>query len=198
MGMRGRLPLLAVLLLAACTGTPAPPVPSSPPASTAASTSIEAALLARPLRLPRVAPGRPCPTSRATARTPVAQEADTNGLGTGPLYPIAFYIGNNATLNLGQETPGPDGLYEMKVVWASSGAYRGPAVVRVGRIDGPGRGYVRLYYYPDASRGDAVVFPPESVPADFPSGTWVSGPGCYAYQVDGPEGTEIIVFRVVR
>ena len=201
--MRRLWPLIVVLLLAACTGPSIPPSPTSPAAAPSSADppgtgdAAIAALMGRPLRLPTVAPGSACPVSKVTERSPVAQAADARGLGTGPLYPITFYIGENGTLRLGRETPGADGLYELKVVWATSAGFQGPAVVRVGRVDGTGRGLVRLYYDSTASRGDAVVFAPTTYPSDYPSGTFVSGPGCYAYQIDGANLEEVIVFRVV-
>jgi hypothetical protein len=203
--MRRLWPLIVVSLLAACTGSPPAPPQTTPAATTATSPTNAwgmseaeiAALIGRPLRLPVVAPGAPCPVSEVTERSPVAQPADARGLGQGPLYPITFYIGENGTVRLGGQTPGPDGLHELKIVWATSTGYRAPVVVRVGRLDGPGRGHVRLYYEPDAARGDALVFPPRDTPSDFPSSTNVSGPGCYGYQIDGAGLEEVIVFRVV-
>lgn len=70
-------------------------------------------------------------------------------------------------------------------------------MVRAGRVDGEGRGLVRLNYLPQASQGDAVVFALDGSSADFPSSTLVSGAGCYAYQIDGMGLAEVIVFRVV-
>ncbi len=197
--MRRLWPLVVVSLLAACTGSPTPPASTTSPPSAPPDTgeAAIAALIAHPMRLPTVAPGAACPVSGVTERSPVAQPADARGLGKGPLYPITFYIGENATLRLGQETAGPEGLHELKVVWATSAGYKGPVVVRVGRIDGVGRGNVRLFYDSTAARGDAVVFPPQEFPSDFPSSTNVSGPGCYAYQLDGADLEEIIVFRVI-
>ncbi|HEX5594658.1 MAG TPA: hypothetical protein VFX61_01345 [Micromonosporaceae bacterium] len=212
-----RLWLVAVVLLlaplpAACTTRPGTP-PAAAPSTTATASGAEtadateaaiASLLARPLRLPTVSPGEACPVSGVTTRSPAAQESAAEGLGTGPLYPITFYIGQDATLRLGAQpplpakAPGPDGLYKLKVVWASTGAHPGPAVVRVGRLDGTGGGFVELSYRPDARRGDAVVFALPDVAADFPSTTSVSGPGCYAYQIDGMNHSEVIVFRVVE
>jgi hypothetical protein len=194
-GMRRLWPLIVVSVLAACTGSPTPPAPTvSLPSSPAGPTdkwgvpeAEIAALIARPMRLPKISPGAACPVSGVTERSPVAQPADARGLGKGPLYPITFYIGENATLRLGQETAGPDGLHELKVVWATTTGYKGPVVVRLGRIDGVGRGNVRLFYDSTAARGDAVVFPPSDIPTDFPSSTNVSGPGCYAYQIDGAD-----------
>jgi hypothetical protein len=165
--------------------------------TTPATEEIVGSLLARPLRLPRIRAGAPCPVSDVTARSPVAQAADARGLGTGPLFPIAFYIGNNATLQIGDQARGPNGLYELKVVWASTSGHPGPVVVRVGRVDGAGRGAIALFYEPDSSRGDAAVFPLTEAPSDFPSATSVSGPGCFAYQIDGVDLEEVIVFRVV-
>jgi hypothetical protein len=200
-GMRRMWPLVALSLLAACTGSPTPPSPTTSPAPPSVTNPPDtgeaaiAALIGRPMRLPKVAPGAPCPVSGVTERSPVAQAADARGLGKGPLYPITFYIGENATVRLGEI--GAEGLHEMKVVWATSAGYKGPVVVRVGRLDGVGRGHVRLFYDESAARGDAVVFPPTDFPSDFPSSTSVSGPGCYAYQLDGADLEEVIVFRVV-
>jgi hypothetical protein len=154
------------------------------------------ALLGRPLRLPTVAPGADCPRSPVTSHSPVVQPADEKGLGNAPLYPISFYA-NDGGLKLGDETPGPDGLYEIKVVWASIGGHQGIAVVRAGRIDAPGRARVKLYYAPDASRGDAVLFPLLDGPGDYPAATYVPGPGCYVWQIDGDGYSETVYFRVM-
>jgi hypothetical protein len=197
-----RLVLLAVAGLAGlagCTSTPATtPTPATPPTPTPAGTAGQVEqLLARPLTIPTIEPGAPCPTSSATTRSPVAQPADAAGLGTAPLYPISFYVGRDATLGLRGATPAPDGLYELKVVWASTTGYVGPVVVRVGRLDGAGRGRVEQLYHADASRGDAVVFELTDFPQDWPSLTRVSATGCWAYQVDGLTFSEVMVFRVV-
>jgi hypothetical protein len=155
------------------------------------------ALLGRPLRLPTVAPGADCPRSPVTSHSPVVQPADEKGLGNAPLYPISFYA-NDGGLKLGDQTPGPDGLYEIKVVWASIGGHQGVAVVRAGRVDAPGRAAVKLYYAKDASRGDAVIFPLLDGPGDYPSATSVPGPGCYVWQIDGDGYSETVYFRVTK
>jgi hypothetical protein len=144
-----------------------------------------------------VAAGQPCPVTPAQAHSPVAQPADARGPSPRPIYPITFYLGEDATLHLRGKTPGRDGLYAIKVVWASTtGGYQGRVVVRVGRIDGAGRGHVRLLYDPDASHGTAVLFVVGDTPTDWPALTYVTGPGCYAYQLDGRTFTDVIVFRV--
>lgn len=199
----------ATALLAGCSGAPATTSPSSapatsraagvPPTGVAATTDPAevAALLARPMRLPSVAPGAQCPRSPTTTHSPAAQPADELGLGKAPLYPIAFYAGSGA-LKIGDETKGPDGLYEIKVVWASEAGKVSQAVVRAARVDGPGRAAVRLYYAPQNSRGDAVIFNIFDIPNDYPSGTFVSGPGCYVYQIDGADYSETVYFSVGR
>jgi hypothetical protein len=156
-----------------------------------------AALLTRPMRLPSLAPGMTCPRSTPTSRSPFVQPADALGFGGAPLYPIGMYMNFDATLHLRDTTPSPDGLYEVKVVWANV-PYQGPVVVRVGRLDGPGRGLVRIHDNPAASAGDAVVFPLDRAVGDWPSSTFVSGPGCYAYQIDGAAFSEVVVFLVAR
>jgi len=68
-------------------------------------------------------------------------------------------------------------------------------VLRVVRLDAPGRGLVRLYYDDSASHGDAVVLDAGRQDRSWPSGTFVSDPGCFAYQLDGRDFTDFIVFR---
>jgi hypothetical protein len=48
------------------------------------------------------------------------------------------------------------------------------------------------------SRNEAVVFPVPDWDEDWPSGTFVSGPGCYAYLLDGAPFSMSIVFSVER
>ena len=129
----------------------------------------------------------------------MAQPADARGPGPGPLYPITFYLGEDATLRLGDIPRGQDGLYALKVVWASTpGEYEGPVIVRVDRIDGVGRGHVRLAHEPNALPGSAVLFAVGDTAADWPAFTYVSGPGCYAYQLDGRTFTQALVFQVTE
>lgn len=187
--------VVTATLVAGCTASPRP-IPQPTPATSADEI---AALLARPTKLPSVAPGAACPVSRPRPLAPTEDAFLTNVYSTGALFPSSGYLGDDTTLRLGDRTPAPDGLYEHKVIWAAAeGGYEGPAVVRVGRLDGSGSGRVRLYYDSAASRGDAVVFDVGPGRRDWPSGTFVSGPGCYAYQIDGRDYSEMIVFAVAR
>ncbi len=172
--------LLIVGLLAGCAVPQAArvdpiPVPPSGPRFEALVTE----LLARPVQPPKIARGEACPVD------------DSRPLGPSPLYPWF------RRLQIIPELPRePDGLYGLKNVWFSAAGSPGPVVVRVAQLDGDGRGLVRLNYNDALSRGDALVFPVPDWDEDWPSGTYVSGPGCYAYQLDGASFSMIIVFSV--
>jgi hypothetical protein len=175
---------IVVLGAAGCTGSPAPGHgstlgPTSEP--TRSHQAVVAEMLARPMRTPARPADGSCPAGQHYGAT------------NAPLGPWS-----NLVLMIGFRTPGPDDLYDLKVIWGSDASYLGPIVVRVGSLDGENRGAVRLYYQPGASLGDAVVFTLPGVEQDWPSGTFVSGPGCYMYQIDGVNLEQEIVFSVIR
>lgn len=154
-----------------------------------------AELMARPATAPPVAAGQPCPSSPTVAHSPVVQPADEVGLGSAPLYPLTFYAGTGRLTLPETKSDSDRDFYEIKVVWASSNTYEGPAVVRVVGLSG-GHGYVALYYDREALRNGSTVFNLQRFPEDWPSGTFVSGPGCYAYKVDGVGFSELVYFEV--
>jgi hypothetical protein len=117
--------------------------------------------------------------------------------GSGPIYAAVPDA-------MGTKTPN-------KVLWISAPEYRGAVLIRGGRLGGPGqlllasssgpsiRGvgnatemtvasgrlsfYEGLYISPSSS----------SQYRDWPSYTYVTDPGCYAWQVDGERFTEVII-----
>ncbi|GAA3398339.1 hypothetical protein [Cryptosporangium minutisporangium] len=185
MRFRTRAALLAVLTLsvAGCDDAEAPDSPGAAPT---------APFSPRPLALPSVGTGEACPT--ATPRRGPSDDASVV-LGDGPLHPVAHYFRNGATLELRPDDRQPDGSYVKKVRWVGVG-YEGPVVLRADRIDGPGTASARFSYRgtpgPD---GFSAELPARD--NDLPATTTVSGPGCYAYQVDGASFSETIVFRAV-
>ena len=195
--MRRLYAVLLSALLAGCTSQASAPRASAPTTGAATSTVV-AGLMARPMHLPTVAAGARCPVASRTIHALTPQSSEAAGLGSAPLYPLADLMPPDVVLHLRDITPDPDGLYDLKVVWGSDDRYQGPVVVRVGRLDGSGRGLVRLYYDLTATHGDATVFTLTGHHTDWPSGTFVSGPGCYAYQVDGVGFSEVIGFQVVQ
>jgi len=151
-------------------------------------------LRGRPLDLPTLAPGEPCPTT-------VGRDVSNfrAALGDGPIYPVG--LSYDAVLQfgytgefLGSEWGGT------KVLWLSSASYEGPALIRGHQIDGPNelrfdRGSPPPTELQCPLEGSATSPDQEPGWREVPSFTRVRAPGCYAYQVDGLDFTEVIVFR---
>jgi hypothetical protein len=117
-------------------------------------------------------------------------------LGDGPLYPVADYFGGGAILELRPEDRTPSGSYDKKVRWLGVD-YTGPVLVRAGRIDaGPGTASA-MFAYTGSARGGGHYAELSNAVSDLPGVTTVSGPGCYAYQIDGTTFSKTIVFRAV-
>ncbi len=150
-----------------------------------------AGLARRPLDLPAVGRASQCPVTPARVVSPDFGPA----LGRGPVYAVGF--GSESAISLtGLLQEG--GWYYLKVLWVGEPAFSGPVLVRGGRIDAPGE--LRFERGPDpplelrlhTAQGGASV----SGWHHWPTYTRVSSPGCYAYQVDGPAFTDVIVFEV--
>jgi hypothetical protein len=165
----------------------------------AAPARIPMALRRAPLHFPALAPGARCPVSTAT----IVRSSYVTGtaLGRGPVLPLIENRGDFArgVVQLGgTDVPGWKAL---DTVWVSARRYDGPFVIRAQRLDGPGQ--VRLgVAAPPASPAPLAVpsGPTLNTGAGWrtlPSGLWVRGPGCYAWQVDGLTFSEIIVVRAV-
>ncbi len=181
-----------VSAVAACDATPeAAPTGTTVSAPTGPQVSTSPGEFpVPPLRLPSVAPGAACPVTESQPWANPDQAPRV--IGSGPLYPIASYFPDNA-LPLRDRDRDQDDSYTVKARWLAAG-YTGPVLVRVGRIDGPGSASMQFSYLGE-SRDDghhAVLTNPDT---DLPATTTVSGPGCYAYQVDGTSFTYTIVFR---
>ncbi|GAA0245911.1 hypothetical protein GCM10009539_34100 [Cryptosporangium japonicum] len=193
--MRTRAVVLVVAIVVGVVGCSADePAPRATPGRSAGAASFVAPALA----LPRVAPGAPCPLTKSRAWSGPGQAVRV--LGEGPLYPIADYFGEGgATLELRPDDKQPDGTYGEKVRWLSVG-YTGPVLIRGGRIDGTGRAGARFLYWGEPRDGGwfAVLPDEEGLEyVDLPGATTVSGPGCYALQVDGTNFSRTIVFNAV-
>ncbi len=154
--------------------------------------------LRRPLHLPQVGPGEPCPVSAIDQR--VDWEATGmfggSGIGRGPVYPG---LG-------GSDPPGyfptlerfPGGWLRGKLYWYVRPSYRGRVLIRGDRLDGPG-----ALAFPVSrdrtgpglriDKGETVGSrPPGS--RGVPSSTLVRSRGCYAVQMDGRTFSRIAVF----
>jgi hypothetical protein len=181
----------------ATTTTPAPTGPGGLSAATGygsydncqgtCSGSVPTSLR-RGLHLPSLGAGGACPVSAVAASAGYAGPA----VGSGPVYaaqpsplPITSFI-NSAW----------DGA---RVTWVASPSYTGPVLIRGGKVSssGPigfGEGHVpddelQLLTASTKSSGE----PPGA--REWPSFTRMRSAGCYAYQVDGTNFSEVIVFQ---
>jgi hypothetical protein len=148
--------------------------------------------LFRPLHLPTLAPGAPCPVSRTREVAPGYPVA----LGPGPAYPVG--LGAEATLSYrtGQLLPPP--WFGNKVVWVIAPRYRGLLLVRGHELDGPwwvgfdiGRRPLAELPFPSAKQVGIYRRQWRSTGTT----TRVRAPGCYAYQIDGTTFSRVVVFR---
>jgi hypothetical protein len=180
--MRIAVSMLLVWLIAACAAGSASPSPAAPTRLTFDQ------LAARPLKLPAIAPGKPCP----------ATSVNRAG-GTAPR------IGTHVLLGFG--APGPTGNSPWnKTVWEQTAPPLANVLLRGGRVDGQGS----LYF----EGGDAGPAGPPAVTAVDPQGrtayflgemrlparsggsfyTYPTTSGCYAIQADSSRFTEVLVF----
>jgi hypothetical protein len=145
--------------------------------------------LRRPLQIPALPPGAPCPVSPAATLAKAIGPA----LGPGPVYPIygadGVFAGGRALF------PAP--WLGRKVLWIAGPTYTGPVLVRGRQLDGKdevrfGAGLApvaELQLDTATSSGSAAPW------RDWPGYTRVRAPGCYAYQVDGSNFSIVIVFQ---
>jgi hypothetical protein len=146
--------------------------------------------LRRPLHLPTVAPGAPCPVSAVDNSFDFARYGVVRGIGPGPAWPIGF-AQPGSVLMFAYPPPPTSAFYGSewsgnKVLWFTSPGVVGPFLIRGSRLDAPGE-----------LRFDEGTAPPTEMRlrAGRPSYTRVRAPGCYAYQVDGPQFSYPVVFR---
>jgi hypothetical protein len=147
----------------------------------------------RPLKLPAVAPGGACPTATGRAVSPDFGPA----AGNGPVYAVGLGSGGvydySSTIEEG-------GWYYLKVLWVGSPSFKGPVLVRGRQVDGPAemrfeRGAdppKELRLHTDQAGTSASRW------TNWPTYTRLRAPGCYAYQVDAPGFSEVIVFKAVN
>lgn len=159
--------------------TKKPVRPTKSPPRTSAS-------LLRPLHIPPIGKGGTCPASRVSFTSYAGPK-----IGSGPVYaaqasPLAVTKSAGST------------WYGGRVTWVAAPGYRGPILIRGRQIAGAGavgfgEGHVpqdelRLLTATKKSRGEPAGA------REWPSFTRVPVSGCYAYQVDGNNFSEVIVF----
>jgi hypothetical protein len=195
----------AILVTTACSGGGANGSEeerrSSASATPGEDPSDEQSTLRREFHLLPLSAGDECPRTPGGRRAP--KVAIT--LGGGPAYPV---------LGMSAPPPRPGGVaslgddirhagwYWHKTLWAIDKRYGGPVLIRGARIDRPGP---LRFGVGDPEAGDYGIVSALDMPAEQRvrwrygvSSTLVRGPGCYAFQVDGTNFSDVIVFAASR
>lgn len=150
----------------------------------------------RSVRFPKLTPGGACPTSDGSPiDAPAASGWALKGSVVSLLIPQAGDLGHG-TVQLASSDV--SGWYGIKTHWLIKPSYSGWVVVRAEQLDASA---------PVAALGDAtigpVIIPPGPTANTFrgwrqqPSGTYVKGPGCFGFQIDGSTFQEHLILRAV-
>ena len=161
------------------------------------------ALLNRSLHFPVLQPGQRCPASHGSSSMVTIGDNTGTEFGNGPVR-VLIGASRHGVAVLLAHTSAPPWL-GFKTAWFSVPGYEGPFVIRAKRLGHPGP--VSLAGTPAAMAPLVVPRGPtiDTVPLgngrpgyrSVQSVLWVRSPGCYAWQVDGLEFSEIIVVRAV-
>jgi hypothetical protein len=183
-------------------GSARPAVPATGGTGAPASSAVAVELRSRPLSLPSMAPGAACPATPAVTITPGPGAGFTGTTTAQRAGHVALtFAGPHVQLRSSDRTPA--GWYAVKAVWVVDGTYRGPFLIRGGRIDRPGP--MRFRFDPMTPQqhellADRMTAPPGATALwrSVPTVTYVRGPGCYAYQIDGVGFTGHVTFAATR
>jgi hypothetical protein len=155
--------------------------------------------LRRPLAFPSVPPGTPCPTT--SGRYFDSGQFGGFALGEGPVHPLVGFAGARELAPQGIlsfHSAGSRGWYDVKTLWFAHPEYRGPVLIRGRQLDGPHSVFLgespRLV---DPQMGPGDTLNGREGWREWPGGTYLRTPGCYAWQVDGTDFSHVIVFRAV-
>lgn len=182
--MRIVVSTLLIGLVAACASTSAVSVATPSPLT-------YEQLRARPLKLPAVATGQPCPASPVTMSGGVAPR-----------------VGSPLRLGFGNPVAAQAAYAFNKTVWDyAAPPWLRQVLLRGGRIDGQGELYfggngigptdVAGVAVTDAQGGPVLFFPELRLPVDSSAAFYLypTTTGCYAIQADSDGFSEVIVFR---
>jgi hypothetical protein len=174
---------------------------TTPPAISLTADNLWEPLQRRPNQIPTslIAPGQ-------CSIEPAKEVADRVwGLGTGPYYPVISGVPPHGVAYYDAAHAGPDGWFPIKTLWLASDSFGERALIRGAGIEPPGEvrfssgnGTARSLElrFPEGSTGVAGIIDPAWRGREWPSLTWVKGPGCYAFQVDSPSWSYAVVFEV--
>lgn len=157
----------------------------------------------RPVRIPMISAGTPCPATTRSRDAASAGLAATYGFrlwGPGPAYPFIGSGGDHAELVFKLATPDSGTEWGgTKAIWGISRRYYGPVLVRGRQLDGPNE--MRFENGRPAFTEAKRLNPDRQLrlrgpePYGNPATSRLRAPGCYAYQVDGRGFSYLIVFE---
>lgn len=141
--------------------------------------------LRRPLAV--VGNGQPCDV--ATGRH--LSDKFAPGFGNGPAYAVG---GDRASFVDDPTARDDRGRFPVKVLWVADGRFAGLVLVRGFAVEdgtriqfsGPALDELRIDWRGSASEDWR----------EWASATFVTGPGCYSWQVDTADGSDVITFEV--
>lgn len=148
--------------------------------------------LRRPLHVPAIAAGAPCPASSPHQSSDPSVPSPP--FGPGPAYPTLDGTSGRAIVVMVWPPTQPPylGWAGTKVLWTVP-RYKGPVLIRGRQLDGPnevgfdlGPGWTGRVLPEIRLVGPQVGL--------RPAATFVPSPGCYAYQIDTVRSSYLIVF----
>jgi hypothetical protein len=144
--------------------------------------------LHRPLHLPKLALGEPCPTSSVRSRFGLA-----DALGEEPPYAFPFPA---ATVTLGRARTRRDDSYAYRVRWLAPARFSGRVLVRGRRLDR----VTSVRFSPTANgrgSGELELTFARAVRRQTRGPVWLilRSPGCYGFQVDGLTFSNTLLFQ---
>jgi hypothetical protein len=160
----------------------------------------------RALHLPSLPASNACPTTPFQLASHVDGGGDFGptylAFGSGPVYPIIYNLDpTSGIVRFGVLSPGQGEARQDKVLWIASPVYKGRALIRGKRLGANGD----LEFSPYNPQPGDLQFPIDTGASgadsalgwrDLPSSIAIPAPGCYGFQVDGANFSDVIVFDV--
>ena len=150
----------------------------------------------RPLHLPKLGPSGRCPTG--SGRRIFNDQFGGVALGSGPVRPLIAALGGDKKHGiLAFDRFGS--WWEVKTLWFSYPHYQGPVLIRGRKLDGSGK----IVFGEGPSLIDPQLPPEPTINGtngwrEWPGGTFIHSFGCYAWQIDGTDFSNVIVFKAVK
>ena len=90
------------------------------------------------------------------------------------------------------------GWYGVKMMWAATPDYHGPVLIRGRQLDGPHK--IVMGVGPDMvdpQLGPGATLNGPDGWREWPGGTYLRTPGCYAWQIDGADFSDVVIFEAI-